>query len=1780
MKARTGNEVRQYVDQLKNYSTTNISSIQKGLVPEVVDISWKVMNYYVSNGIRKYVTYEKEGYVLKVVGVRYRSTVLSPKTNNFDKRMTDAVDEGLVYPFMLFVDGYHVKWSTFRIVRNSKYTYIVCDNDTVEGIDPMHIHKVEIVNLPYTYMSYSEKRKIGKDYEELFRFDNDGKLSDVGPIVYSLDINKLNIVYKKLKVLNGGRLLNHNLEINDKFKLTKNNTLCWKDGLFDKDLDPEIKNLNILTVENGDPLQYDLIMKIFYRDVTNHNISNITIPDNKGLLKSLIIEEENDMPAMDIVALGRDFDFKYRWNTEYDDNVDAGIRYISRYNSQLFNELYEKRLRIHSKEYFWDELKANIHNNVFTMPRGYHRHPETYVMIFKDGELWDKYHRIRYVSNNFEIPLTDDEISAIDDSYLFEIVYFSGVNNNFLTVECTENNNTIENTTIKFDDLMVFANYTEDHIYKTIPFNKRTIFDVDYEVNKETKVVTFTNPKYHGKTLYMAAKNQFKYNYFLVNEPKVRFFVDRTFIPALNKDRYMVFHNGRLLTKDMYMVVTPDEDSAATQICVHIRRVAKKGDRVEIFYIPYDFSNTAIGKSNQVDVVSVRATVDRQPVFGIPFPTKSYNLTKDNFLLLRGSVLVDQSRYNVVGRKLIFIDPEDYVDHGRELTFIFLYNKNIDVNPYGGVQEDQLLKVQPEYTFADTENQTTFEIPYPKGDPEGFNGYFFVTYRGLYVNPKRYTISPNKTKIKFNEKTGIDPSTAVIFVFVYNEDKRKINYSAVGVRATLDNQLKFQIPVPYAKYLEEENSFFVIRNGVFLNDDEYYVDTKAKTLDLLTTQGLYVGQELVFNFMVGKDLSIKTAIEEVRAEEDKQKVFKLPIPLRDYENKNGKFFCVIGDTYIDNRRFEIIGNDLRFLNTEDAILEGRIISFIFVYTEEIDSEAATIGKVVNTSKLSTFVTKSVECTENGQRRFEIPWKDSMLMDKKIIVNVGSTFLRDDQYSIGKASNTITLLDDGVITSTDRQVTFTLIDSDYVVIQKENITVDAVVNAQMNFNIPLPYDNYLKQGNSVLVFRNQTFISPERYTIDTNAATITFKNYEDAVNKGRSISFLYLYIANASNKTNSREDVNHPMINERGYLYLNRSDLGHAMFNKSYFMFVNGKKINRDNIMNIANNIIRLKNDIQTRFNTFILDYTPEIEELARYKNINSDYDIIMNQVTNEDINRLFNVYTNITDLEGHIVPDTSKEAIINDIIRAHYLANNVNNGLPFIYAYDTSTFTNRSKYEMVTTTHRYIDAGKYTLNIPHGVDMIEVKTIASAAYIAPVSRAVDSLGYFREEDYTLGQVSFVLPANVADTIEKHTHFRELNIASIPYKSIPTENALNDPKFVPGFLPKRDNDTNMTYGRNYRKSFYQRLIIKTMKVVPGMKYKLTIPENGFINIAYSASESQNFLDEFYRFKIEFDSDRHSTVIVYKGDGNTEADDLYTDFKEIYSDISSISLDNRQLYITKGTHYWIAPDNVGEIIVTICSGYSGTGKDIVRRITAMQFCGYNELEFAVPSIPAIPSIDTVPMSEFYDRKNDKYDHTRFDSFRGGHQLTMESDGTVFGAGLENIEFYNPSDASKISAQINISQFIANGVKASISTTSPSNEVSTFISVRELENYTVIVASPQFNFYKTQARPSKNQLLNGAVGIIVKNKDESLDDSDSSMYISNVLIADNTENPKIDHHINEEDKDVRFDPDFHNAQNEEALLEKDRPVFEKPLPQLNYETNSEKYNKDKVIKHTSND
>jgi hypothetical protein len=69
----------------------------------------------------------------------------------------------------------------------------------------------------------------------------------------------------------------------------------------------------------------------------------------------------------------------------------------------------------------------------------------------------------------------------------------------------------------------------------------------------------------------------------------------------------------------------------------------------------------------------------------------------------------------------------------------------------------------------------------------------------------------------------------------------------------------------------------------------------------------------------------------------------------------------------------------------------------------------------------------------------------------------------------------------------------------------------------------------------------------------------------------------------------------------------------------------------------------------------------------------SDYDTIVNNLDVSDLNSLFNSHIRINDTEPHHDMDVSKEAIINEIIRDWYAANNIYNGDVFKYTYEDNT---------------------------------------------------------------------------------------------------------------------------------------------------------------------------------------------------------------------------------------------------------------------------------------------------------------------------------------------------------------------------------------------------------------------------------------------------------------------------------------------------------------------------
>ena len=150
-----------------------------------------------------------------------------------------------------------------------------------------------------------------------------------------------------------------------------------------------------------------------------------------------------------------------------------------------------------------------------------------------------------------------------------------------------------------------------------------------------------------------------------------------------------------------------------------------------------------------------------------------------------------------------------------------------------------------------------------------------------------------------------------------------------------------------------------------------------------------------------------------------------------------------------------------------------------------------------------------------------------------------------------------------------------------------------------------------------------------------------------------------------------------------------------MTKKLYFLFINGKKIDLSTIKDISSNLIRLTKDTQSRYNVCILDYTPKIEEFEPYFRVFSEYDNIINKLNPEELDKLFGIYNIVSDTEVKVRPNISQEAIINNIIRVHYMANGINDGLPFIYNYEKGILKNRAKDSEGNYIFDTMDASKY-----------------------------------------------------------------------------------------------------------------------------------------------------------------------------------------------------------------------------------------------------------------------------------------------------------------------------------------------------------------------------------------------------------------------------------------------------------------------------------------------------
>ena len=70
----------------------------------------------------------------------------------------------------------------------------------------------------------------------------------------------------------------------------------------------------------------------------------------------------------------------------------------------------------------------------------------------------------------------------------------------------------------------------------------------------------------------------------------------------------------------------------------------------------------------------------------------------------------------------------------------------------------------------------------------------------------------------------------------------------------------------------------------------------------------------------------------------------------------------------------------------------------------------------------------------------------------------------------------------------------------------------------------------------------------------------------------------------------------------------------------------------------------------------------------------SSIDELVNSISEDKLNDMNSTYTTITDVEEQFTIDAQKISIINEIVRDFWMRPGINEGVPFLYDYDTDAF--------------------------------------------------------------------------------------------------------------------------------------------------------------------------------------------------------------------------------------------------------------------------------------------------------------------------------------------------------------------------------------------------------------------------------------------------------------------------------------------------------------------------
>lgn len=672
------------IEDLKCYTNSSISNIQSANIPSIYKLNLERRYSFITHGF----THN----VMQYSGLIYVSNNIPFSINQirhtYSGTLEELVKSNEVMPFLIFVNKEFVKWSEIIIVKDCKYSYIIFPNIKYDT----EIYSIECILIPRD-VKYKENTKSVKA-ESIFIFDKDNKAvteTVQGEKYTTISLlNTKDIYYENKLIKNPAKIQKVDLDMDN--HIAKDNLIIFCNGyLANSFIDLNIIGLNLFEIDNGgyhknNKLEY----KLFYYNKSNKTKEHINSINNK---KSLVEEIMNTNQVPEFISqLNEKFDFKYNRKKSYEENIFNSLNYIMNYNSSLLNNVYKEKSNIVSRLYKGKDIISKMDfKGYVTMSRRVDGDSSSHVIIFKNGLLYKGYSELIYKNKNFIFP-----VIGIEEEDKLEFVFFKDVDNRRIKLSFSSLGDDcyVIDSSIKMDNMKLFTMNVESQDFN-IERKDSVQYEIDYTYNRidDTKIEIYPdNPFYYDRRLSLASKRQFRYAFKIAKDNCIDIELPDDFLFCNDKERFMVFVNGRKIDLKNFKVTIIKPTRPFDDLSVYINLELKKGDKLEVFYVP-----------DRMEEIVIEPTIPLSGNIIIDKTKLNYNLSKDLYLFfINGKKInpnqiidIDQTKIKIISniKTLSNLCIIKHIEDDEILSTLFDVEKDQITKIIDSLSEDDLNKL-------------------------------------------------------------------------------------------------------------------------------------------------------------------------------------------------------------------------------------------------------------------------------------------------------------------------------------------------------------------------------------------------------------------------------------------------------------------------------------------------------------------------------------------------------------------------------------------------------------------------------------------------------------------------------------------------------------------------------------------------------------------------------------------------------------------------------------------------------------------------------------------------------------------------------------------------------------------------------------------------------------------------------------------------------------------------------------------------------------------------------